>query len=131
MKLIQWIAIAALTSTLAITAVAKETHSHDHKPLHGGLVVEVKDIDYELVAKADSIQLYLRDHDKKIDISKATAKVTLLTGKEKQEAELKPVGDKLEARLEAKGTFNVAAKTKAVAVVNVAGKVYTARFVLK
>jgi hypothetical protein len=35
-------------------------------------VVEVKDMDYELVAKpATVIQLYLRDHGKPADVSKA------------------------------------------------------------
>jgi len=82
----------------AFGAGDKHDHAHEHKPLHGGVVVEVKDMDYELVAKATVIQLYLRDHGKPADVSKATAKVTLLTGTEKQEVELKPAGDKLEGR---------------------------------
>jgi hypothetical protein len=100
---------------------------HDHKPLHGGVVVEVKDMDYELVAKPTVIQLHLRDHGKAADLSKATAKLTLLTGTEKQEVELKPAGDKLEAT----GSFKVGPGTKAVAIVTVAGKPSTARFTLK
>ncbi len=55
------------------------------------------------MAKPTVIQLYLRDHGKPADVSKATAKVTLLTGTEKQEVELKPAGDKLEAN----GSFKV------------------------
>ncbi len=100
---------------------------HDHKPLHGGVVVEVKDMDYELVAKPTMIQLHLRDHGKAADLSKATAKVTLLTGTEKQEVELKPAGGKLEAM----GSFKVGPGTKAVAVVMVGGKPATVRFALK
>jgi hypothetical protein len=84
-------------------------------------------MDYELVAKSSVVQLYLRDHGKKVDIPKATAKVTLLTGAEKQEVELKPAGDKLEAT----GSFKVGPGTKAVAVVTVNGKPSTARFTLK
>ena len=53
--------------------------------------------------------------------------LTLLTGAEKQEVELKPVGNKLEAT----GTFKVGPGTKAVAVVTVAGKSATARFAIK
>jgi hypothetical protein len=87
----------------------------------------VKAVDYELVTKPTTIQLYLRDHGKKIDVSKATAKVTLLTGSDKQEVELKPAGDKLEAT----GSFKVAAGTKAVAVVTVGGKPATARFTVR
>jgi hypothetical protein len=87
-------------------------------------VVEVKDMDYELVAKPTVIQLHLRDHGKPADVSKASAKVTLLTGTEKQEVELKPAGDKLEAT----GSFKVGPGTKAVAVVTIGGKPATARF---
>lgn len=121
---------ASITLALATSAFAagdKHDHAHEHKPLHGGVVVEVKDIDYELVAKPTVIQLHLRDHGKPTDVSKATAKVTLLTGTEKQEVELKPAGDKLEAT----GSFKVGPGTKAVAVVTVAGKPATARFTLK
>ena len=121
---------ASITLALATSAFAagdKHDHAHEHKPLHGGVVVEVKDIDYELVAKPTVIQLHLRDHGKPTDVSKASAKVTLLTGTEKQEVELKPAGDKLEAT----GSFKVGPGTKAVAVVTVAGKPATARFTLK
>jgi len=51
----------------------------------------------------------------------------LLVGTDKQEVELKPSGDKLEA----KGSFKVTAGTKIVAQVNAAGKTATARFLLK
>lgn len=122
--------IAAITLAVAGTAHAaseKHDHAHEHKPMHGGVVVEVKDMDYELVAKSTTIQLYVRDHGKPADVSKASAKVTLLTGTEKQEAELKPAGDKLEAT----GSFKVGPGTKAVAVVTINGKPATARFTLK
>ena len=74
-------------------------------------MVEVKDMDFQLGAKPDVLQLYLRDHGKPADVSKASAKITLLNGTEKQEATLAPAGD----RLEAKGSFRVAAGTKALA----------------
>lgn len=118
--------LASITLALAGSAFAAGD-KHDHKPLHGGVVVEVKDMDYELVAKPTVIQLHLRDHGKAADLSKATAKVTLLSGTEKQEVELKPAGDKLEAT----GSFKVGPGTKAVAIVTVAGKPSTARFTLK
>jgi hypothetical protein len=51
----------------------------------------------------------------------------LRSGAEKQEVELKPTGDKLEA----KGSFKVTPGTKVVAQVNLASKAATARFVLK
>ncbi len=119
--------LASITLALAGSAFAAGD-KHDHKPLHGGVVVEVKDMDYELVAKPTVIQLHLRDHGKAADLTKATAKVTLLTGAEKQEVELKPAGDKLEAT----GTFKVGPGTKVVALVTIAGKpAGTVRFALK
>jgi hypothetical protein len=122
-----------VAASLALTATAfaagdGHSHAHEHKPLHGGVVVEVKDVDYELVAKPAVIQLHLRDHGKPTDVSKASAKLTLLAGTEKQELELKPAGDKLEAT----GSFKVGPGTKAVVVVTVAGKSpASARFTLK
>ena len=121
---------ASITLALAgsaFAAGAKHDHAHDHKPLHGGVVVDVKDIDYELVARPTTIQLYLSDHGKAINLSKASARITLLTGTERQQVELKPAGDKLEAV----GSFKVGPGTKAVAVVTLAGKPSTARFTLK
>jgi hypothetical protein len=126
MKFSQLITVLAFAATGA--AFAADGHSHDAKPLHGGVVVEVKDIEYELVAKPESLQLHLRDHGKPINLSKASAKLTLLSGTDKQDVELKPVaGDKLEA----KGSFKVAANTKVVALVSRDGQSSTARFVLK
>jgi hypothetical protein len=103
-------------------------NADDHKPMFGGIVVEGKQADFELVAKSDVIQMYLRDHGKPMSPAKASAKLTMLNGSEKQEVTLAPVGDKLEA----KGAFKVAAGTKVVAVVTNEGKsLGTARFTLK
>ncbi len=120
------LALMLMTSGTAFAA-DKHAHGHEDKPLHGGLITEIKDVDYELVAKPDVLQLYVRDHGKPVDVSKATAKITLLSGSDKQEVDLKPSGDKLEA----KGSFKVMPGTKVVAQVNIAGKAATARFVLK
>jgi len=127
MKLISTTFALMLMASGVVFAADKHDHGHEDKPLHGGLVTEIKDVDYELVAKSEVLQLYVRDHGKPVDVSKATAKITLLSGSEKQEVELKPSGD----RLEAKGSFKVAPGTKVVAQVNLASKAATARFVLK
>jgi hypothetical protein len=121
--------IAAAAMFVVTGVLAAGDHKHDdHAPRHGGIVVPGKAADFELVAKPDVLHLYLRDHGKPMDAKDASAKVTLLSGSDKQEVELKPVGD----RLEAKGNFKVAAGTKAVAVVSKSGKTLgTARFTLK
>ncbi|MBD8051307.1 hypothetical protein [Limnohabitans radicicola] len=127
MKLISTTFALMLMASGVVFAADKHDHGHEDKPLYGGLVTEVKDVDYELVAKYDVLQLYVRNHGKPVDVSKATAKITLLSGSDKQEIDLKPSGDKLEA----KGSFKVAPGTKVVAQVNLASKAATARFVLK
>lgn len=119
------LAFAAASPSFAAT---DHQHEHEHEPLHGGQLVEVRDIDYELVAKPELLQLYLRDHGKPVEVSGTSAKLTLLSGSEKQEVELKPAGDRLEAR----GRFPVEAGTKVVAVVRRPGDVVgTVRYVLK
>ena len=127
MKLISTTFALMLMASGVVFAADKHDHGHEDKPLHGGLVTEIKDMDYELVAKPDVLQLYVRDHGKPVYVSRATAKITLLSGSDKQEIDLKPSGDKLEA----KGSFKVAPGTKVVAQVNLASKAATARFVLK
>ncbi|MBY0438168.1 MAG: hypothetical protein K2W80_08250 [Burkholderiales bacterium] len=120
--------LALVISGSAFAAEGKHDHSHGHKPLHGGVVVEVKDVDYELVAAPALIRLHLRDHGKAVDVSRTTAKLTLLMGNERQEVDLKPAGGWLEAA----GTFKVAPGTRVVAVVTTAGKpAATVRFVMK
>ena len=113
----------------AAHAADKHDHAHQHQPLHGGVVVESNDMDYELVAKPDVITLHLRDHGKPVSTQGMSAKLTLLQGSEKAELVLAPAGGSV---LEAKGSFKVAAGTKAVALVTMPGKKpANVRFVLK
>ena len=121
--------LAALALALCGPAFAAGNHAHEHQPLHGGIVTEVADIDYELVAQPDTLTLHLRDHGKPLALDGASAKLTLLNGSEKTEATLSPAGD---GKLQAKGSFKVAPGTKVVALVTVPGKkAANVRFVLK
>ena len=116
-----------LSSVLAFSAFSAIAGG-DHKPKHGGVVVETKAGDMEIVAKPDTIYIYFTDHGKPVKLEGAKAKVTLLNGAEKSEAELATAGDKLEA----KGAFKVAKGTKGIAVLTLAGKPpVTARFDIK
>lgn len=126
MKVSRFIATLMLGSIGLVGAA--QAHDHAHEPKHGGIVTEVKDVDYELVAKSDAIHLYARDHGKSVDLSKATGKLTILVGAEKQEITLQ--GSK--ERLEATGTFNVPNGAKVVANVTLPGKSATSvRFSMK
>lgn len=118
--------LLAAAVALSLPAFAQKD---DHgKPKHGGIVVETKALDFEIVAKPDVIHVYLGDHGKPVKLEGAKGKVTLLNGSEKMEADLAPAGDKLEA----KGTFKVAKGTKGIASVTLAGKsAATARFEVK
>lgn len=118
--------ITALMLFAGPAAWAAGPHSHAEKPLHGGVIAEAKDIDFELVAQKDKLRLYLRDHGKKVEVSTATATLTLLNGAEKQEVALAPQGEWLGAA----GDFKIGKGTKAVAVVKQSGKTVTVRFVL-
>ena len=116
------------TSIVFSAASAMAADEHSHKPRFGGVVVETKAGDLEIVAKPESIQIHITDHGKAMKLDGAKAKVTLLNGTEKSEATLVSVGDKLEA----KGAFKVAKGTKGIALVTLAGKPpFTARFDIK
>lgn len=120
--------ILGLAVSISGAAFAADNHGHDVKPMHGGAVAEVKEVEYELVATADKLQLYMRDHGKPVAVAGMTAKVTLLAGTDKQEVQLQ-AGD---GKLEATGSFEVPAGTKAVVAVSKAGKsVASVRYTLK
>ncbi len=125
MKLNQLFLAASLALSASATLAAG---AHGHDPKFGGVVVETKAGDFEIVAKSDTLQIHISDHGKAVKLDGAKAKVTLLNGSEKSEVELTPAGDKLEA----KGAFKVAKGTKGIAVVTLAGKPpATARFEVK
>ncbi len=100
----------------------------DHAPKHGGVVLETKAGDLELVAKPELITIHVSDHGKPMKLTSASGKVTVFNGKDKTEAPLVLVGDKLEA----KGNFKLGAGVKALAEVSLNGKpAVAARFTLK
>lgn len=113
---------------LACAFVLPATAANDHDPKHGGVVVETKGGDMELVAKPGLIVIHVSDHGKPMKLTSASGKVTIYNGSEKADAPLALAGD----RLEAKGSFKVAAGTKVLAEVSLNGKpAVAARFTLK
>ena len=113
-----------IATALALPAFAAE----DHAPKHGGIVVETKAGDLELVAKPELIVIHVSDHGKPMKLSSASGKVTVFNGNDKTEAPLALIGDKLEA----KGSFKLGAGTKVLADLTVNGKpAVAARFTLK
>lgn len=120
------LALAAGIALTAWSAMAAGDHGHD--PKFGGVVVETKLGDLEIVAKTEILQIHVSDHGKPVKLTGAKAKITLLNGTEKSDIELSPAGDKFEA----KGTFKVTKGTKGIAIVTLAEKPpATARFEVK
>ena len=110
--------------TINLPAFAAE----DHTPKQGGVVVETKAGDLELVAKPELIVIHVSDHGKPMKRTSGSGRVTVFNGNDKSEAPLALVGD----RLEAKGSFKVGAGTKLLAEVSLNGKpAVSARFTLK
>ena len=119
---------ALLALVMAVCSISANAGKGDHKPRFGGVVVESKVGDLEIVAKPESIHIHISDHGKAVKLDGAKAKVTLLNGAEKSEADLVLVGDKLEA----KGAYKVVKGTKGIAIVTLTGKSpVTARFEIK
>ncbi len=121
--------IRSLLLTFAILlstgTIVRADGIHDHPSLYGGKVFVAKDIDVELVAKNDLVQIYLRDHGKPIDIKGGSAKLTLLNGVSKQEYELSAS----KGIFELKGSFNLEKGAKAIAIIKFGNQVVTARYV--
>ena len=117
-----------LSLLLACAAATPVLAAEDHAPKHGGVVVETKAGDLELVAKPELIVIHVSDHGKAMKLTSATGKVTVFNGNDKTEAPLALVGDKLEA----KGAFKVAPGATVLAEVALNGKpAVAARFTLK
>ena len=96
-------------------------------PRHGGIVAKAADLSFELVLQADGALLYVADHGKPVAAAGMSGKLTVLNGADKSEAELKPAGERLEARGVKLGQ---GAKVVA-AVTTVAKKTVTVRFTVK
>lgn len=118
---------SSLVSLFATAAVAALFHvapalagaGHDHGPKHGGVVREVKDIAYELVARPDSLSLHVSDHGKPVATQGATAEAVIYAGSEKMAVKLEPAGEGL---LQAKGNFRVGVGVRVVVSATLAGK---------
>ncbi len=126
MKTKQLIQIAALT-LCALSLNPAMAHGAG-KARHGGVVQVAHDVNFELVATADGVIIYLVDHDQPMPSKGIAGKLTVLQDGKKTEADLKEAGDN---QLKATGV-TVSKGAKVVAVLNnVEGKTVTVRFSVK
>lgn len=115
---------ALILSTAALFAAASAAPAlagpgHDHGPRHGGVVREVQDVTLELVARPDSLTLYVRDHDQPIATRGARAEAVIHAAGGKTTVTLEPTGSHA---LAAKGAFRVGLGVRVAVNLSLAGK---------
>ena len=108
-------ALAAALNAAPVFAGA----GHDHGPKYGGVVREVRNVAYELVAKPDSLTLYVSDHGKPVPTKGAQAEAVIYAGNEKTTVKLEPAG---ENRMVAKGSFRGGVGVRVVLTTTLPGK---------
>jgi hypothetical protein len=114
------ITLACLALGSASIATAADKHGHDHdKPLHGGIIAEAAGLDFELVAKADSLTLYVVDDGKPVATAGAKGTAMVVAGSEKVAATFEPAG---ENKLVAKGSFKAGVGVRVAVAVTLPGK---------
>lgn len=114
--------LAATGLTFSPAVYAGEGHSHGpngHKPVHGGQFTEVGNSGFELVAKADSISLYVSEQGQPIATTGAKATATVFAGSDKTSVTLEPAG---ENRLVAQGKFKTGLGVRVAISLTLAGK---------
>jgi hypothetical protein len=108
---------------MSVVAGSGHDHGKDHKAMHGGLLYQAT-YDYELVVRDGEVKLFVTDHGKPIELSGATARMTILVGNKKTDIDMVPAG----AFFSAKTTLKPEKGAKAVVQMKISGKVSTARF---
>lgn len=111
--------VTCLALGIGAIAHAADKHGHDHKPLHGGLLAEAADLDFELVAKADSLTLYVANDGKPVATTGANGTATVYAGSEKIAVTFEPMGTNM---LVAKGSFKMGVGVRVAVAVTLTGK---------
>ena len=119
MKRVATFAVAlAFGLSVAATTFAAEKGHQESKPRHGGVVVEVNEIDYELVARDGTYLIHVSDHGKPVSTKGWSGNISTVGG-EKASAELAPSGENL---LEVKGAIKAKPGTRLLATIQAPGK---------
>lgn len=91
------ITLIDLSLGLASVAAAADKHGHDHKPRPGVLFAEAAGLDFELVAKADNLTLYVIEEGKPVETTDANGSINMGVGV--RVAVAVPLAGKPEAKL--------------------------------
>lgn len=111
--------LTRLALPLIALVCALPAHAGPHHalaPQHGGIVREVRDLSYELVARPDRLVVHVSDHGKPVSTAGARAQITL-TGASAP-VQLAPVAGN---QLIASGSFRVGLGVRAILEVSLPG----------
>lgn len=119
MKKLLSLATLSLLTSIPAFAADKRGHDHDHRPMYGGIVAEAADVNFELIAKGDSLTLYVTDHGKPVITSGVKASATVFAGGDKTAVIFEPAD---ENKLLAKGNFKTGVGVRVAASITLPGK---------
>jgi hypothetical protein len=111
--------IPLLLVALCLSAPSAGDTGHSHGPKYGGVTREVGKVTYELVAKSDSMTLYVSDHGKPLSTRGAKAEATVYANNEKFVVTLEPAE---ENTLIAKGSFKTGVGVRVALTVGLPGQ---------
>lgn len=100
------LSITALLCALSLPAAAL-AHAEHGQPQFGGVVAEAGEAQFEIVGKEGKLVVHVTNHGAPLDTVGATGKLTVLSGTNKQDIQLKPAGGN---RLEGAGSYATGAK---------------------
>lgn len=100
------LSITALLCALSLPTAALAHAEHGH-PQFGGVVAEAGEAQFEIVGKDGKLVVHVTNHGAPLDTVGATGKLTVLSGANKQDIQLKPAGGN---RLEGAGSYAAGAK---------------------
>ncbi len=98
--------ITALLLALSLPTAAM-AHAEHGQPQFGGVVAEAGEAQFEVVGKDGRLVVHVTNHGAPLDTVGATGKLTVLSGANKQDIQLKPAGGN---RLEGAGSYAAGAK---------------------
>ena len=98
--------ITALLVALGLPTAAL-AHAEHGQPQFGGVVAEAGEVQFEVVGRDGKLVVHVTNHGEPLDTVGATGKLTVLSGTNKQDIQLKSAGGN---RLEGAGSYAAGAK---------------------
>jgi hypothetical protein len=84
--------VAFALLALNLPMAAAHAHAEHGQPQFGGVVAEAGEVQFEVVARDGKITVHVSNHDNPVDVGGASGKLIVLSGTQRSEIDLKPVG---------------------------------------